>query len=93
MDCGAATSDPSDNATLSQVNKWFQYNRAVSGHRGVKVQRATVSYLFVCSGCNKRRGGFERGGEGKTEGRAAQSQEEGENVDPEDSSRIRLDAL
>lgn len=85
MDCGAATSDPSDNATLSQVNKWCQDDRAVSGRRGVKVQCVMVSYPFVCSGCNKRRGGFERGGEGKTAGGAAQSQEEGENVDPEDS--------
>lgn len=80
MDCGAATPDSSEDATLSQVNKWCQTDRALSGLQGWRynVQCSTLCAFLL--GCIKWRGGFEWGGEGQTKGRATQSQEEGEHT-------------
>lgn len=79
MDCGATTSNPSDDATLSQVNKWCQTDRALPG---LKVQCLIFDCVCVYLGCIEWRGGFERGGEGQTKGGATQSQEKGVHTNP-----------
>lgn len=59
MDCGAATADPSDDAPLSQVNKWCQTDMVMSNLLGWRYMPGAMFNCAVCLGCIKWRGGFE----------------------------------
>lgn len=88
MDYGAATPDLSGHTALSKVHSWGQIDRSSRG------QCAFFFYCFLVRlGCNQRRGGVERGGEGQTEGRAAQSQKEGEHSSRHPSRTVSVVTL
>lgn len=76
MDCAAETLDPSDDATLSQVNKWCHSDRVMTGQQSWRYNDQCLTRCVLAN--SKWRGGFEWGRKGQTEGRTTQSQEKGE---------------